>query len=55
MKRWRFATPVSRVSVESANPEGSRIALCGDAVADALGLDAVLMSGRRAASVLTIA
>ncbi|MDH3226318.1 MAG: FAD-dependent oxidoreductase [Thermoleophilia bacterium] len=49
VKRWRYSVPTSRVPFVDANPAGSAIVVCGDAVADEPGLDAVLESGRRAA------
>ncbi len=48
VKRWRFATARAVIDSARVNPSGSRIVVCGDAVAGD-GLEDVLRSGRAAA------
>jgi hypothetical protein len=45
VKRWRYAVPTRRLDQEVMNPGGSRVILCGDAVAADPGIAAVHETG----------
>lgn len=52
VKRWRYAVPARTVDAASVNPAGTRIRVCGDAIAPG-GLGPVYTSGVAAAEAVT--